>query len=115
MLKKINIKDEVESTGGLYIYKKVGVLNSHALSVVQVENRTLDFHVHELSDELFYVIEGSFQIETEDGLLRVDEGEFVIVPKGTKHRPVVGALAKFMMIELEGTLNKENSGNLYEE
>ncbi len=115
MLKKINIKDEVESTGGLYIYKKVGFLNSHALSVVQVENRTLDFHVHEGSDELFYVIEGTFQIETEDGLLRVDKGEFVIVPKGTRHRPVVGALAKFMMIELEGTLNKENSGNLYEE
>ena len=115
LLKKINIKDEVELTGGLYLYKKVGFLNSHALSVVQVENRTLDFHVHEGSDELFYVIEGTFQLETEDGLLRVNEGEFVIVPKGTPHRPVVGALAKFLMIELEGTLNKENSGNLYEE
>ena len=115
LLKKVNIKDEVEATGGLYIYKKVGFLNSHALSVVQVENRTLDFHVHEGSDELFYVIEGTFKLETEDGLLRVNEGEFVIVPKGTPHRPVVGALAKFLMIELEGTLNKENSGNLYEE
>lgn len=115
MLKKVNIKDEVESVGALYIYKKVGFLNSHALSVVQVENRTLDFHVHEGSDELFYVIEGSFQLETDEGLLRVDEGEFVIVPKGTRHRPVVGSLAKFLMIELEGTLNKENSGKLYEE
>ena len=115
MLKKVNIKTEVEATGGLYIYKKVGLLNSHTLSVVQVENRTLDFHVHESSDELFYVIEGTFQIETEEGLLRVDEGEFVIVPKGTLHRPVVGTLAKFLMIELEGTLNKENSGNLYED
>lgn len=115
MLKKVNIKDEVDSVGGLYIYKKVGCLNSHMLSVVQVENRTLDFHLHEGSDELFYVIEGSFQIETEDGLLRVNEGEFVIVPKGTKHRPVVGPLTKFLMIELEGTLNKENSGDLYED
>lgn len=114
MLKKVNIRDEVETVGGLYIYKKVGLLNSHALSVVQVENRSLDFHVHEGSDELFYVIEGSFQLETEEGLLRVDEGEFVIVPKGTRHRPVVGALTKFLMIELEGTLNKENSGDLYE-
>ena len=114
MLKKVNIKDEVNSVEGLYIYKKIGSLNRHMLSVVQVENRTLDFHVHEDSDELFYVIEGSFQLESEEGLLRLDEGDFVIVPKGTKHRPVVEALTKFLMIELEGTLNKENSGDLYE-
>ncbi|NCB74653.1 MAG: cupin domain-containing protein [Clostridia bacterium] len=115
MLKKVNLKDEVNSVEGLYIYKKIGVLNGHVLSAVQVENRTLDFHVHEKSDELFFVIEGGFQLETEEGLLQVDEGEFVIVPKGTRHRPVVTKLSKFMMIELEGTLNKENSGALYEE
>ena len=115
MLKKVNLKEEVNSVDGLYLYKKIGFLNGHALSAVQVENRTLDFHVHEQSDELFFVIEGTFQLETEDGLLRVNEGEFVIVPKGTRHRPVVDSLAKFMMVELEGTLNKENSGDLYEE
>lgn len=54
-------------------------------------------------------------METEDRLLRVNEGEFVIVPKGTIHRPVVDTLAKFLMIELAGTLNKENSGDSYEE
>lgn len=113
MLKKANLKEEVNSVEGLFLYKKIGFLNSHALSVVQVENRTLDFHVHEGSDELFMVLEGTFQLETEDGLLRVNEGEFVIVPKGTRHRPVVESLAKFLMIELEGTLNKENSGALY--
>lgn len=115
MLKKVNLRDEVNSVDGLYIYKKIGFLNGHVLSAVQVENRTLDFHVHEESDELFFVIEGSFQLETEEGLLRVDEGEFIIVPKGKRHRPVVTSLSKFMMIELEGTLNKENSGDKYEE
>jgi quercetin dioxygenase-like cupin family protein len=60
------------------------------------------------------VIEGSFHLETDEGLTEVSQGELIIVPKGTRHRPVVKALAKFMMIELEGTLNKENSGDLYE-
>jgi len=115
MLKKVNIKDEANAVEGLYLYKKVGLLNSHVLSVVQVENRTLDFHVHEASDELFFVIEGAFQLETEDGLLPVDAGEFVVVPKGMRHRPVVGQLAKFLMIELAGTLNKENSGDGYQD
>ncbi|WP_369283819.1 cupin domain-containing protein [Oscillibacter sp. GMB15532] len=111
----INLLDEVNKSSELYVYNKIGLLNEHVLSVVQVENRTLDFHVHEHSDELFYVIEGSFYLETEEKNMKVNAGEFVIVPKGTKHRPVVGDLTKFLMIELSGTLNKENSGELYED
>lgn len=115
MLDKVNLLAEASKVNQLYVYEKVGRLNGHTLSVVNVENRTLDFHVHEDSDELFYVIEGSFQLETKDGLTRVDEGEYIIVPKGVLHRPVVKSLTRFLMMELEGTLNKENSGDLYED
>jgi len=115
MLKKVNLKQAAEAVQDLYVYEKIGFLNGHVLSAVNVENRTLDFHVHEKSDELFYVIEGAFQLETLEGLIEVREGEFIIVPKNTLHRPVVTDLTRFLMIELEGTLNKENSGNLYTE
>lgn len=115
MLTKVNLKDAADKIGKLYVYDKVAKFNGHTLSVVNVENRTLDFHVHEKSDELFYVIEGSFSLETEEGLTKVNEGEFIIVPKGTKHRPVVTSLSKFLMMELDGTLNKENSGDAYED
>ena len=114
-LKPINILGEVNAVDELYVYKKIGRLNGNVLSVVNVENRTLDFHVHEHSDELFYAIEGGFHLETDDGLIPVNAGEFVIVPKGTRHRPVVKELTKFLMIELDGTLNKENSGDKYED
>lgn len=115
MLNKINLLAEANRVDKLYVYEKVGRLNGHILSVVNVEDRTLDFHIHENSDELFYVIEGSFHLETEDGLSRVEEGEFIIVPKGILHRPVVTSMTRFLMIELDGTLNKENSGALYED
>jgi len=111
----INLLKEANQTGGLYRYKKIGSLNSHILSAVQVQNRTLDFHIHEDSDELFYVIEGQFYLETEDQRYVVRTGEFIIVPKGVRHRPAVEELTKFLMIELKGTLNKENSGDLYNE
>lgn len=114
-MKPLNLLNEVNAVEKLYVYEKVGRFNGNVLSVVNVENRTLDFHVHENSDELFYVIEGGFQLETDDGLIPVNEGEFIIVPKGTRHRPVVEKLTKCLMIELEGTLNKENSGDMYEE
>jgi mannose-6-phosphate isomerase-like protein (cupin superfamily) len=113
-IKVVNLKNAADSVANLYVYQKVGFLNGHILSVVNVADRTLDMHVHDESDELFYVIEGQFCLETEEGLTDVREGEFVIVPKGVRHRPVVKELTKFLMIELEGTLNKENSGALYE-
>ena len=45
----------------------------------------------------------------------MNEGKFVIVPRGVLHRPVVKELTRFLMIELDSTLNKENSGDLYED
>lgn len=113
-MKKINLANAAAAMQDLYVYKRVGLLNGHVLSVVNVENRTLDFHVHEGSDELFYVLEGTFQLETEIETTEVNAGELIIVPKGIRHRPVVTTLARFLMMELEGTLNKENSGDLYE-
>jgi len=115
MLEVRNLLSEVNDIDGLYIYKKIARMNGNVLSVVQVANRTLDFHVHENSDEMFCVLDGAFQLETQDGLVPVKAGEFVIVPKGTLHRPVVTELAKFLMVEFDGTLNKENSGDLYED
>jgi mannose-6-phosphate isomerase-like protein (cupin superfamily) len=115
MLEKVRLQSVAEAEDRLYVYNKVGSLNGNVLSVVNVENRTLGFHVHEDSDEMFYVIEGAFQLETDDGLAPVGAGELIIVPKGVRHRPVVGELTRFLMIELAGTLNKENSGDQYEE
>ena len=106
-MKKVNLLEAARAVEPLYVYQKIGELNGNILSVVNVENRTLDFHVHESSDELFYVLEGGFQLETEEGLTDVN--------RGVRHRPVVTKLTRFLMIEFAGTLNKENSGALYEE
>lgn len=110
-----NIRDEVNQLQELYVYKKLAALNGHTLSVVQVADRTLPLHIHEQSDELFYVIEGAFILETDRERFSLHTGDFVVVPKGTPHHPIVTTLTKFLMIELDGTLNKENSGDRYED
>lgn len=112
MLSKVNLLQEVNQ-GALYEYIELGKINNQMLNVVQVANRTLDFHVHEESDELFYVIEGSFHLESEDGKIEMNTGDLVIVPKGTKHRPVCEQLVKILLIDLCGALNNENSGGSY--
>jgi mannose-6-phosphate isomerase-like protein (cupin superfamily) len=94
-------------------YLPVGLINGQMLNVLQVENRMLDFHAHEQSDELFYCIEGAFGIELDDGLVMVNQGDLIIIPKGTRHRPVVKELVKCLLIELDGTLTADNTGGTY--
>ena len=109
MLEKVNLLQAANSAG-LFEYFNVGSLNGHSLSVLQAEDRTLDFHVHEHSDELFYVIEGQFDIELEDGFVPLAQGDLLIIPKGTRHRHVVTSRVKCLLMELEGTLDAGNTG-----
>lgn len=115
MIQKINLKENVNAISELFTYKRVGKLNNHMLNVLQAENRTLEFHTHEDSDEMFYCIEGEFDIEFEDGMTHLYEGDFIIIPKGVMHRPVCKKLVKCLLMEVEGTLNKENTGGTYSE
>ena len=113
MIEKINLKEKVDSIDTLFSYLRVGTLNNHVLNVLKAENRTLEFHIHENSDELFYCIEGEFDIEFDDGMTHLCKGDFIIIPKMVRHRPVCKALVKCLLIEIAGTLNKSNTGGTY--
>lgn len=113
MIQKVNLKEEVNTVESMFCYKRVGTLNNHMLNVLQAEDRILEFHIHQNSDEMFYCVEGEFDIEFENGLTHLCEGDFLIIPKGTKHRPICKKLVKCLLIEMEGTLNKENTGGTY--
>ena len=58
-------------------------------------------------------IEGEFDIEFNDGMTHLKEGDCIIIPKGVRHRPVCRELVKCLLIELEGTLNQGNIGGTY--
>jgi len=103
MLKKVNLL-QAANNASLFEYLNVGRLNGHALSVLQAENRTLDFHKR--SD----VIEGQFNIELDDGFVLLGPGDLLVIPKGTRHRPVVTSRVKCLLMELAGTLDAGNTG-----
>ena len=115
MINKVNLKEQVNSINELFSYLKIGQLNDHMLNVLQAENRTLDFHIHEHSDEMFYCIEGEFDIEFDDKIVHLCEGDFLIVPKGVSHRPICKELVKCLLIEKCDTLTKANTGGTYKE
>lgn len=107
---KTNLKSAAGNIKELFEYRKLGQLNDHLLTIVGVKDRTLEFHTHDESDEMFYIIEGKMQLEFIDGTIDLDEGDFIIVPKGVSHRPVCRSLVKVLLIEKAGTLTAQNTG-----
>jgi mannose-6-phosphate isomerase-like protein (cupin superfamily) len=69
------------------------------------------WHKHDNEDEMFFVIKGSFRMEYRDKTITLNENEFVIVPKGTEHRPVADEEVCVMLFEPATTLNTGDADN----
>jgi|SRR5690348_9688874 mannose-6-phosphate isomerase-like protein (cupin superfamily) len=66
------------------------------LGIVQGEYH---WHKHDEDDEFFYVVQGRFLIDLEDGTLELNPGQGVVVPKGVRHRPRAPEPTVILMVE----------------
>ena len=83
MIEKVNLKGNADSIKELFKYLKVGHLNDHMLNIVVAENRVLDFHVHPDSDEMFYIIEGTMEVEFDEGLVPLAKASLLLCRKAS--------------------------------
>jgi len=63
------------------------------------------WHDHPSEDELFFVVKGRLLIRLRDGELRLDPGEFAIIPHGIEHLPVAEEEAHVLLSESKSTVN----------
>jgi mannose-6-phosphate isomerase-like protein (cupin superfamily) len=66
------------------------------------------WHKHENEDEMFLVFKGRLCIEFRGRRVWLEEGEFIVVPRGVEHRPVADEEAWVILFEPETTLNTGN-------
>jgi len=66
------------------------------------------WHHHESEDELFFVTKGHLLIKLREGDIRLDPGEFVVIPRGVDHLPVAEDEVHVILIEPKATLNTGN-------
>ena len=85
----------------------VARLNDYEFKVVKVQGEFV-WHHHDHEDELFMVVKGRFRMDFRDRSEWIEEGEFVIVPKGIEHRPVAETEASVLLFEPATTLNTGN-------
>jgi mannose-6-phosphate isomerase-like protein (cupin superfamily) len=57
------------------------------------------WHDHKDEDELFFIIKGCLKIEFRDRVVKLNEGEMLIIPKGVEHRPVAEEEVWLMLFE----------------
>jgi len=68
------------------------------------------WHKHDAEDELFLVLHGEFDMEFRDRVVRLREGELLIVPRGVEHRPVALREAHVLLFEPVSTVNTGDAG-----
>lgn len=104
---KVNLKQKFAQFDGHWSPKIVGELNGQHVKLVKLLGEFV-WHHHEDEDELFLVVEGRFRMEFRDRSEWIEEGEFVVVPRGVEHRPVAEEEASVLLFEPATTLNTGN-------
>jgi mannose-6-phosphate isomerase-like protein (cupin superfamily) len=109
---KINVAQKLSCFEDHWSPKIVGELNGQHVKLVKFQGEFV-WHHHDSEDELFLVVHGSFRMDYKDPSgaeksMDLEQGEFVIVPRGTEHRPVAEAEVHVMLFEPAGTLNTGN-------
>ena len=111
-MQKVNVAQKLAAFQDHWSPKIVGELNGQHVKLVKFQGEFV-WHRHESEDELFLVLHGGFRLEFKDAVgaeqcMELSEGEFVIVPRGTEHRPVASAEVHVLLFEPAGTLNTGN-------
>ena len=104
IMEKINIKSKLKTFSDLWSPKVIAEMNDYQFKLVKIKDDFI-WHSHEDTDEVFIVLEGSMHIEFNDEIINLSEGELLVVPKGTKHRPFAQEEATIMLIEPRGVIN----------
>jgi len=114
MMQKINLNQKLSLFSEHWKPHIVGELNGQYVKLGKFKG-PFTWHHHENEDELFLVVKGRFRMDfREDGKDRevwLEEGEMIIVPRGTEHRPFADQECHVLLFEPASTLNTGNVEN----
>jgi mannose-6-phosphate isomerase-like protein (cupin superfamily) len=109
-IEKVSLTDKFRRFSDCWSPKIVGELNESFVKLVKLKGEFV-WHHHQAEDELFLVVKGSLLMRLRDRDIRVEEGEFVIIPRGVEHLPVAEEEVHVLLLEPKATLNTGNVAN----
>ncbi len=106
-MEAVNLAERFSRFTDYWSPKVVGELNDFHVKLVKVKGEFV-WHHHEAEDEMFLVVKGRLLIQLRDREIWLEEGEFTIIPRGVKHKPVAEEEAHVLLLEPKSTLNTGN-------
>ncbi len=96
------VKDAVALTRGVSAPWKsfdLAKVNGQNVRLRVMEDRVSEWHVHPESDEAFFVLDGTFNLDTESGTRTIGAGQFGMASAGERHRGRVEGRATMLVID----------------
>jgi mannose-6-phosphate isomerase-like protein (cupin superfamily) len=109
-MQTVNLKDKFGKFSDYCNPRVIGEVNDCAVKAVKLKGEFI-WHHHDKEDELFLVVKGTLRMKFRDHEAIVNEGEFVIVPRGVEHLPVADEEVHILLLEPKSTLNTGNVVN----
>jgi mannose-6-phosphate isomerase-like protein (cupin superfamily) len=109
-IEKVSLQEKLGLFTEHWSPKIIGELNGQHVKIAKFQGEFI-MHKHREEDELFYVIEGELFIELAHETLHLKKGEFVIIPKGTEHKPFAPKEVSVLLFEPAATLNTGETKN----
>jgi mannose-6-phosphate isomerase-like protein (cupin superfamily) len=104
---KTNLADAFGRFSDHWSPRIAGEVNDMHVKLVKLKGEFV-WHHHEHEDEMFLVVRGRLQMRFRTHDEWLEEGEFIIVPRGTEHMPVAPEECEVLLIEPKSTLNTGN-------
>ncbi len=109
-MEKVNLAQKFGLFHDYWQPRIAGELNDSYLKLAKLKGEFV-WHQHENEDELFWVVKGRLLIKLREGEIRLEPGEFVIIPKGVAHLPVAEEEVHLVLLEPKSTSNTGNVRN----
>jgi len=106
----INLRDKFSRFTDYCNPRVIGEVNDCHVKAVKRKGAFI-WHHHDNEDELFLVVKGTLRMKFRGRDAVVNEGEFVVVPRGVEHCPVADEEVHIVLIEPKTTLNTGNITN----
>lgn len=103
-MSKVNLAEKFAQISDHWQPRLAGRVNETDVRLVKIKG-DFDWHAHADEDEMFVVLKGEMRMAFRDRTEIVRVGEFIIVPRGTEHRPGADEECEIMLIEPSTVVN----------
>lgn len=117
-MERVSIREKLDSFDEKWTPKVVAELNGQYVKVVKLQGDYV-WHHHDDEDEMFLVVSGDLTVHFRDQdaddtrAVHLQEGEFVVVPRGVEHKPSAPGSCEVVLFEPASTRNTGNVDHEY--